>query len=1048
MEVLAPETLELAIAEAQQPGARIVAGATALQLEWAKGLAKPERMISLAGLSPELSGIAQVGGHVRIGAMTRLADLLASQEIVTALPLLHAAVKLVASPGVRTLATLGGNIAGRTGCLLPALLVLDAILEFAALSDPITISLVEWLALPPQPGAILTAILIAPQEAGERFIFRKIGLRAAFSPSVINVAGRLRAGQRGIDAARFAVGGGIVPPARLYDAEALAAGVAEDGIDWVGVHHALMETIQAPGDGFRSGAYRRLIAANMLCFGLGGFLPGRAPSASLAPPIAFARPPEGELALERLRMPDRWHIRPDVEQKIRGELAYLTDYRKEGMLVGRILRAGIAHARILSIETAAAEALPGVIAVVTHLDVPGLNAFGIVVQDQPALCFDTVRHRGDPVAAVAAVDDETAQKALALIDVHYEPLPVVDDMEAALEPQAEQVHESGNLQREILFTRGDSVQGFAKAAHVVEETYITPRQMHGFMETEGGYAFVEPDGRLNMCAGGQHGGRDRLQLSRILGLDEDDIRMVTSPTGGAFGGKDELSVQPVLALLALKARRPVRLHLSRAESMLAGQKRHPMKIRMKTACDAQGILLAQQVDLVADAGAYASLGPSVLETALEHAIGPYVVGNITTRGRLAYTNNGLCGAFRGFGANQMTFAVECQMDRLATLCGLSPLEIRRRNLRQPGTPGTLGQVVSSSERLEEMLAAATASVLWRKPQGCGVDQEWMIGTGMALNYQGNGLGSVIPDPAAGRLALTKQGFIEGAFGLDEMGQGLLPAICAAISAELGCARQDVLPLTGDTRLAPDSGSTTASRGSHVVWASVRLAAPEFRTRMCRAAAGLLGCDPAQLVLAPGGFAEPGSHSGTILLSYADLAASLPEKDLPSVTVAFDFPKTDYMDANARFVFAFGASLARVAVSRVTGEVRVLDLHQHSAAGPIIDLAAYLGQLEGGAVQGLGFTLTEDCPMQEAAYLTGNFDTYMLPGIQDAPLGLHVFALEDLDPGDALGPRGVGELGIGAVTPAIANAIAAATGYWPPVMPVVPETLLAHLSVTA
>ncbi|MVA69464.1 molybdopterin-dependent oxidoreductase [Agrobacterium vitis] len=1048
MEVLAPKTLELAIAEAQQPGARIVAGATALQLEWAKGLAKPDRMISLAELSPALSGIAQVGGHIRIGAMTRLADLLASHEIAAALPLLHSAVKLVASPGVRTLATLGGNIAGRTGCLLPALLVLDAVLEFAALPDCITVSVADWLAAPAQQGAILTAILIAPQGAGEHFVFRKIGLRAAFSPSVINVAGRLRAGQSRVDAARFAVGGGIVPPARLYDAEALAAGAAWDSIDWVGVHHALMETIQAPGDGFRSGAYRRLIAANMLCFGLGGFLPGRAPSAPVAQPIAFARPPEGELALDRLRMPDRWHIRPDVEQKIRGELAYLTDYRKEGMLVGRILRAGVAHARILSIDTVAAEALPGVVAVVTHRDVPGLNAFGIVVQDQPALCFDKVRHRGDPVAAVAAVDDETAQKALSLIDVRYEPLPMVNDMERALEPQAMPVHETGNLQREILFTRGDSVQGFAKAAHIVEETYITPRQMHGFMETEGGYAFVEPGGRLNMCAGGQHGGRDRLQLSRILGLDEDDIRVVTSPTGGAFGGKDELSIQPVLALLALKARRPVRLHLSRVESMLAGQKRHPMKIRMKTACDAEGVLLAQQVDLVAEAGAYASLGPSVLETALEHAIGPYVVGNITTRGRLAYTNNGLCGAFRGFGANQMTFAVECQMDRLAALCGLSPLEIRRRNLRQPGSPGTLGQVVSTSERLEDMLVAAGASVLWRKPQGLAAEGEWMIGTGMALNYQGNGLGSIIPDPAAGRLALTKQGLIEGAFGLDEMGQGLLPAICAAISAELGCARQDVLPLVGDTLLAPDSGSTTASRGSHVVWASVRLAAPEFRTQMCRAAAGLLGCDPERLVLVPGGFAEPGNHSGTILLSYADLAAALPEKDLPSVTVRFDFPKTDYTNANARYIFAFGASLARVAVSRVTGEVRVLDLHQHSAAGPIIDLATYLGQLEGGAVQGLGFTLTEDCPMQEAAYLTGNFDTYMLPGIQDAPLGLHVFALEDLDPGDALGPRGVGELGIGAVTPAIANAIAAATGYWPPVMPVAPETLLAYLSVMA
>lgn len=755
-----------------------------------------------------------------------------------------------------------------------------------------------------------------------------------------------------------------------------------------------------------------------------------------------------EITLSRTALPDRWYTRPDITTKVEGRLAYLTDVRRKDMLIGRILRAGVPHATIVSIDTSAAEALPGVVAVVTHRDIDGLNAFGIVVQDQPALCHDKVRYVGDPVAAVAAIDAATAEKALALIRIDYAPLPIITSPEQALAEGATPVHPDGNLQCSLTFARGDIAEGFAAATHVVEDSYVTPRQMHGFMETEGGYAEIEADGTLAIFAGGQHGSRDRLQLSRLLAMPEDKIRVVTSPTGGAFGGKDELTVQPALALLALKAGRPVRLQLSRAESVIAGQKRNPMTIRMKTACDADGKLLAQEVEVLAEAGAYASLGPGVLETAMEHAAGPYMVDNVRTEGRLAYTNNGVCGAFRGFGANQMTYAIECQMDRLAALAGLDPIEIRARNMRLPGTPGYLGQQVAKSERLGEMLQAARASTLWDRPQGPSDDGEWLIGTGMAMNYQGNGLGSLVPDPSGGRIALAEDGAIEGAYGLDEMGQGLHALIKASVAEALGCARDDVRPLTGDTRLAPESGSTTASRGTYVVWASAQMAAAEFTMQMQQAAAGVLGRDPDGLVLAPGGVAERGSNSGEILLRYAGLAAALRPEDLPSVTVAYEFPRNDYTAGNARYIFAFGAALTRVAVSRITGEIRVLDLHQHTAAGPVMDVAAYLGQVEGGAVQGLGFTMLEDCPMRDGRTLTANFDSYMMPGIADAPQTMQAFALESLDEGDTYGPRGSGELGIGAIAPAIANAVAAATGYWPASAPFSPETMLARLSVVS
>ncbi|KQO73587.1 molybdopterin cofactor-binding domain-containing protein [Methylobacterium sp. Leaf89] len=1040
MRILRPRDPADAIASLCEhgPAARLAAGATALQLDWANGTAPPEVIVDLSGLT-ELLGITQEGDCLRIGAAVPLAEIACDTRVVRDLPLLAEAIAGVGAPGVRVLATLGGNVAGRTGCCLPALLALDAELELCPDAGQ-AVPLAAWLGRVLDPASLVVAVRVPIQRLSDRATLRKIGLRAAFSPSVIGVAGRLRLEGGRIAAARLAVGGGPVASRRLPEAEARLAGCCETHLDWSALHAALLGEIEAPDDAARSGAYRRLAAANALVAGLGGVaaLPRRAPSRASRPPAG--PPPVGERILSRAANPAAWHVRPDIADKVHGRLAYLTDARVPGMLVGRILRAGMPHARIVSLETAAAEALPGVSAVVTHRDVPGLNAFGIMVQDQPALCDTLVRYVGDAVAAVAAVDDTTARAALALIRVGYAPLPVVDSPEAALAEGAPRLHPEGNLRREVVVTRGDAAAALADCAHIVSETYVTPRQMHGFLETEGGWAALEPDGSLTIRAGGQHGARDRLQLARILGWPEARIRVVTSPTGGAFGGKDELTVQPALALLALKAGRPVRLHLDRAESVAAGVKRNPMRIRMRSGCDAQGRLCAVVVDVLADGGAYASLSPAVIETALEHACGPYRVPNFDGRARLVATNNGTCGAFRGFGANEMTFAIESQIGRLAELAGLDPVAMRRRNLRAPGSPGALGQRVGPSERLAEMLDAAAASPLWSPDAEADRAME-SIGTGMALNYQGNGLGSLPEDRAAVTLALAADGAIEARYGLDEIGQGLQTAIRSAVAARLGVAREDVRAVTGDTAAAPDSGSTTASRGSFVVWMGAQRAGVPFAGALLTAGARVLGRPAEELALGPGGLCEAQSNSRRCLLTFAELAARLPEMNRPRADAVFAYPKTDYVAGNARYLFAFGATLARVAVDRATGQVRVLDLHQHTAAGPVLDAAAYLGQIEGGGVQGLGFTLSEDALMAGGRYLTGNLDRYMLPGIADAPLRSRVLALPDLDASDPYGPRGIGELGIGAVTPAIAAAVADATGFWPSVTPISPEALL-------
>jgi CO/xanthine dehydrogenase Mo-binding subunit len=270
-------------------------------------------------------------------------------------------------------------------------------------------------------------------------------------------------------------------------------------------------------------------------------------------------------------------------------------------------------------------------------------------------------------------------------------------------------------------------------------------------------------------------------------------------------------------------------------------------------------------------------------------------------------------------------------------------------------------------------------------------------------------------------------------------------IQAAVAAAVGCDRDDVLPVVGDTARTPDSGSTTASRGTYVVWKAAALTGSDFSRQLRSAAGSVLGRRPEELAIAPGGLRDARTNSGELVISFAALAGKLAADARPHAACAFEFPKTDWQTGNARFIFAFGAVLAHVAVDRTTGEIRVLDLEQHTAAGPILDPAGYLGQIEGGGVQGLGFTLTEDVVLEAGSFVADNFDGYMLPTVADAPAASRVFALEELDREDEFGPRGVGELGIGAVTPAIAAAIADACGAWPTVTPIPPEELLAAMS---
>lgn len=735
------------------------------------------------------------------------------------------------------------------------------------------------------------------------------------------------------------------------------------------------------------------------------------------------------------------NIRPDGIEKVTGSLKYLTDRRIEGMLYGRVLRSRYPHALIKSIYTKDAEELPGVKAVITAADVPGLNGFGIVTPNQPVFCEEKVRYMGDAVAAVAAVSKEAAEEALEKIIVEYEELPVLDTMEKSLAKEAAELHKEGNILHQAEQKRGSAEEAFAFCDVVVEETYETPRQMHTYMETEGGVVVPEKNGGITVYMGTQHGLKDRFQLSRILKMEEENIRVVSSPMGGSFGGKDELNVQPYAALLALETGKPVHIHNSRKESVRAGIKRHAMKIKMKTGADKEGKLLAHQTYIEADTGAYATLGPAILEFAVEHASGPYDIEHVHTKGLSIYTNNGVAGEFRGFGGNQITFALEGQISRLAAALNMDLHDFQAANMRKNESPGPLGHRIAPTnggllvlEAAERIRKEKEAELKEKQPPGKYIKR----GIGTAVTMHGGGLGYGRLDPSGGMIRLNREGKIEGVFGFEECGQGIVAVIENTLVQAFECRREDVCFLIGDTEKVPVSGSTTASRGTSMVYHAVQRLKPLFQQQLFERGAALLDKNPADFYTGKGGLYTFETREQAI--TYRELAEAFPEKTL-EVQTTFDFPVTPDEIDSGHFLYTFGSVVVEIEIDMRLGIVKVIDLQHAVAAGPVVNPKGYRGQVEGGGVMSIGYSLMENAAMTNGQYDTDNLDTYMIPSIQDAPAEMKVEAIEDLYENDQYGPRGVGEIGTVAVAPAIAEAVFQAIGTHITSIPVSREKLM-------
>ena len=734
--------------------------------------------------------------------------------------------------------------------------------------------------------------------------------------------------------------------------------------------------------------------------------------------------------------------RKDAPGKVTGETKFFSDMALPSMLWAKVARSKYPHALIKRIDTSKAEALPGVVAVLTYKDVTGQNGFGILIPDQPVLCYDKVRYLGDAIAVVAAETKEKAEQATQLIEVEYEPLPVVTDPIEAMKPESPKVHSQGNILRHATVRVGNVDQAFQKAAVVVENTFHTGRQMHMYLEPEAGIGMLDDKGDLVLYAGGQSPYRDQMQISRALGIPPEQIRVISTPVGGAFGGKEENTVQIHLAMLVLKTRRPVKMVWTREESGVAGMKRHPMTIITKTAADKKGRLLANMVKIIADTGAYASLGPTVLDVAVENSCGPYKIPNVDIDAYSVYTNNGVAGAFRGFGAPQVNFAMETNMDIIAERLGIDPIALRKINALRQRDIAPFGLAVNGSVGIFETLVRAEKSEIWkaRRKFRSKSSAPWCrIGVGVASAVKGFGFGT-LPDFAAASIQLTPNGKFVVGVSCPEIGQGATSAYTQIAAEALGCDIDEVYIASGDSKLSPDSGTSSASmalvRGGNAILA----AAPKMIELLLKAAGEILNENPQNMTIKQSRVKQT-RHSNKSI-SYAEIAQYLQSSSSEMKVVGgYNVPRAEKPVPGTLEIphmsYMYASAVALVEVDTLTGATKVLKFYLSPDCGKMINPQAYTGQCEGAIVQGLGFALTEHTQIENGVVRTNNFTTYIIPTIADIP-EIEIDPVETYEGIGPFGAKGLGEVGIIPVASAVANAIHDATGVRIFSLPATPE----------
>jgi xanthine dehydrogenase D subunit len=732
--------------------------------------------------------------------------------------------------------------------------------------------------------------------------------------------------------------------------------------------------------------------------------------------------------------------RVDGIPKVTGEFEYSSDMNVEGMLWGATLRSPHPRADIWSIDIAPALAIPGVHAVLTHEDVPGRKTYGMEHPDQPVLAMQHVRYQGEPVAIVAADHPETARRACAAIGVEYEVLEPLCDPEAAMAPGAPHLHLSGNVLRHVRISHGDPD---ATADVVVTGEYEVGMQDQAFLGPESGLAVPDGEGGVDLYVATQWLHVDLWQLCESLGLPEEKVRLTMAGVGGAFGGREDLSMQVHACMLALHTGRPVKIVYNREESFLGHVHRHPCRMQYEHGATRDGDLVYVRSRIVLDGGAYASSSGAVVSNAACFAAGPYDVPNARIDGYVTYTNNPPCGAMRGFGAVQVAIGHEAQMDKLAAALGMDPVELRIRNAMRPGSLMPTGQVIPEPAPVAELLERLRAMPLPAGPAGAvsgprdlrelpgGVSNTThgegvRRGVGYAVGFKNVGFSEGFDDysTARVRLSLDAEGpLVEVHTAAAEVGQGVVTVQAQIARTELGVGR--IAVLGADTRVG-SAGSSSASRQTYVTGGAVKAACGAVRDKLLAIAAERLGREPESL--------------DEVIARLPEILADGDVEETIEWHHRETFPLDENGQGDAHLQFAFSAHRAVVDVDCELGLVRVVDLATTQEVGKAMNPQALEGQIEGGTAQGLGLALLEEIQVRDGKVLNASFTDYLLPTVLDMP-PVKIEVLEHADPEAPYGLKGVGEPPNISTPPAVAAALRDATGRELKRVPVRPEHIV-------
>ena len=722
--------------------------------------------------------------------------------------------------------------------------------------------------------------------------------------------------------------------------------------------------------------------------------------------------------------------RVDARGKVTGETPYSGDRSMKGMLHMKILFAGRPHARIKWIKTGKAEAAPGVMAVYTAKDIP-VNEYGLQWQDQPVLCgplpppspdgrggkpgSDVVRFVGDQIAAVVARSEAEAAAAVKLIEVGYEDLPLVTDAVEAMKPGAPRVHEEigdSNICVHYKIRKGNVEDGFAKADVIVECEYRTPVQEHAYLQPEAGLAYIDNEGRITIECGGQWTHEDRHQVAHSLNMPNESVRIVYPAIGGAFGGREDMSVQIVLALAAWKLQRPVKIIWSRQESIIGHGKRHASVIRAKWGATKEGKVVAIENEIIGDGGAYMYTSNKVLGNSAITSTGAYFIPNVKTDVYGVYTNNLPGAAFRGFGAPQALFMAEMQMDKLAEKLGMDPVEFRLKNALHDGDTMGVGTPSPSPVSVVKCIEAAAEKFGWAKGK---MKEERNAphlkrGRGFAAGFKNIGFSFGYQENCWAKVEIHGKGEIDRVVlhhASAEVGQGTHTVMIQMAAEAVGVPFEKVKLISSDSATMENSGSVSASRMTFM--------------------------------------------SGNAIRGAADVALKKWKAEERPAIGEFKYlaPRTNQFDketgnSTPNFAYAFVAQAAEVEVDIETGHVRVVRVVSADDVGQPINPALVQGQVEGAVVQAQGYAVLEDYKTKDGYVLTDQLSTYLIPTIWDIPEKVETVLVEVPDPNGPWGARGLGELPFLTVAPLIAGAIHDATGVWINEFPFTPERVLRAL----